>query len=75
MKSIAESNNTVVLFSTHSIELIRSISPENIFYNSIIVEKHGGIDKDASAVHILEDETRIEEESKDKEKNQTEEKK
>ena len=32
LKNIAENNNTVVLFSTHSIELIRSISPENIFY-------------------------------------------
>lgn len=32
LKDIAEKNNTVVLFSTHSIELIRSISPENIYY-------------------------------------------
>ncbi len=32
LKDIAEKNNTVVLFSTHSIELIRSISSENIFY-------------------------------------------
>ena len=32
LKDIAEKNNTVVLFSTHSIELIRSISPEKIFY-------------------------------------------
>ncbi len=32
LKNIAEKNNTVVLFSTHSIELIRSISSENIFY-------------------------------------------
>ena len=32
LKNIAEKNNTVVLFSTHSIELIRSISPENIYY-------------------------------------------
>lgn len=32
LKDIAVNNNTVVLFSTHSIELIRSISPENIFY-------------------------------------------
>ena len=32
LKDIAENNNTVVLFSTHSIELVRSISPENIFY-------------------------------------------
>lgn len=32
LKEIAEKNNTVVLFSTHSIELIRSISAENIFY-------------------------------------------
>lgn len=32
LKEIAENNNTVVLFSTHSIELIRSISAENIFY-------------------------------------------
>ena len=32
LKDIAEKNNTVVLFSTHSIELIRSISAENIFY-------------------------------------------
>lgn len=32
LKNIAEENNTVVLFSTHSIELIRSILPEKIFY-------------------------------------------
>lgn len=32
LKDIAEKNNTVVLFSTHSIELIRSITPEKIFY-------------------------------------------
>lgn len=32
LKEIAVKNNTVVLFSTHSIELIRSISPEHIFY-------------------------------------------
>lgn len=32
LHNIAENNNTVVLFSTHSIELIRSIKPENIFY-------------------------------------------
>ena len=32
LKDIAEKNNTVVLFSTHSIELIRSIAPEHIFY-------------------------------------------
>lgn len=32
LKNIAEKNNTVVLFSTHSIELIRSIDPERIFY-------------------------------------------
>lgn len=32
LKEIAENNNTVVLFSTHSIELIRSISAENIYY-------------------------------------------
>lgn len=32
LKDIAEKNNTVVLFSTHSIELIRSIVPENIYY-------------------------------------------
>lgn len=32
LKDIVEKNNTVVLFSTHSIELIRSISAENIFY-------------------------------------------
>lgn len=32
LKEIADKHNTVVLFSTHSIELIRSISPENIFY-------------------------------------------
>lgn len=32
LNDIAEKNNTVVLFSTHSIELIRSISSENIFY-------------------------------------------
>lgn len=32
LKDIAENNDTVVLFSTHSIELIRSIAPEKIFY-------------------------------------------
>lgn len=32
LRDIAEKNNTVVLFSTHSIELIRSITPDNIFY-------------------------------------------
>lgn len=32
LKDIAEKDNTVVLFSTHSIELIRSIMPEHIFY-------------------------------------------
>lgn len=32
LKEIAENNNTVVLFSTHSIELIRSIPAENIYY-------------------------------------------
>lgn len=32
LKEIAEKNNTVVLFSTHSIELIRSIPAEKIFY-------------------------------------------
>lgn len=32
LREIAEKNNTVVLFSTHSIELIRSISAENIYY-------------------------------------------
>lgn len=32
LKEIAEKNNTVVLFSTHSIELIRSIQAENIYY-------------------------------------------
>lgn len=32
LKEIAENNNTVVLFSTHSIELIRSIQAENIYY-------------------------------------------
>ena len=32
LKEIAEENNTVILFSTHSIELIRSIPAENIFY-------------------------------------------
>lgn len=32
LKKIAEEYNTVVLFSTHSIELIRSIRPENIYY-------------------------------------------
>ncbi len=31
-KKIADDSNIVILFSTHSIELIRSISPENIFY-------------------------------------------
>lgn len=32
LKNLADENNFVVLFSTHSIELIRSISPENIYY-------------------------------------------
>lgn len=32
LKEIAEKENFVVLFSTHSIELIRSIKPENIYY-------------------------------------------
>ena len=32
LSEIAEKNNTVVLFSTHSIELIRSIVPQHIFY-------------------------------------------
>ena len=32
LKEIAEKNNTVVLFSTHSIELIRSISTDKIYY-------------------------------------------
>lgn len=36
LQDIAEKHNTVVLFSTHSIELIRSISPEHIFY----LQKH-----------------------------------
>lgn len=32
LRNLAEQNNFVVLFSTHSIELIRSIAPENIYY-------------------------------------------
>lgn len=32
LKDIADNHNSVVVFSTHSIELIRSISPENIYY-------------------------------------------
>lgn len=32
LKRISERENFVVLFSTHSIELIRSIRPENIYY-------------------------------------------
>lgn len=32
LKRISEKENFVVLFSTHSIELIRSIRPENIYY-------------------------------------------
>ena len=32
LNNLAEENNFVVLFSTHSIELIRSIHPENIYY-------------------------------------------
>lgn len=32
LRDIAENNNTVVLFSTHSIELIRSITAEHIFF-------------------------------------------
>lgn len=36
LKDIAEKHNMVVLFSTHSIELIRSIPPKQIFY----LQKH-----------------------------------
>lgn len=36
LNNLAQSNNFVVLFSTHSIELIRSISPDNIYY----LQKH-----------------------------------
>lgn len=32
LKKLADENNFVVFFSTHSIELIRSIEPKNIFY-------------------------------------------
>lgn len=32
LDDLSQKNNFVVLFSTHSIELIRSISPENIYY-------------------------------------------
>lgn len=32
LNNIADKQNTVVLFSTHSIELIRSINPQRIFY-------------------------------------------
>lgn len=32
LKTLSQSKNFVVLFSTHSIELIRSIPPENIYY-------------------------------------------
>lgn len=32
LKNLANDNNFVVFFSTHSIELIRSIPPENIYY-------------------------------------------
>ena len=32
LDNLSQSNNFVVLFSTHSIELIRSIPPENIYY-------------------------------------------
>lgn len=32
LSDLAEEHNLVVLFSTHSIELIRSISPNNIYY-------------------------------------------
>lgn len=32
LQDLADENNFVVLFSTHSIELIRSISPEHIYY-------------------------------------------
>lgn len=32
LDDLSQRNNFVVLFSTHSIELIRSISPENIYY-------------------------------------------
>ncbi len=36
LKDLSETHNFVVLFSTHSIELIRSIVPENIYY----LQKH-----------------------------------
>lgn len=36
LRALADQYNFVVLFSTHSIELIRSIPPENIFY----LQKH-----------------------------------
>lgn len=32
LEKLSDQNNFVVLFSTHSIELIRNISPQNIFY-------------------------------------------
>lgn len=40
LNEIAENNNTVVLFSTHSIELIRSIRAENIYYLQRHVDGH-----------------------------------
>ncbi len=39
LQSMSEKENVVVLFSTHSIELIRSIQPENIFYLQIYPDK------------------------------------
>lgn len=39
LKTLADKNNYVVLFSTHSIELIRSIVPENIYYLQRHVDK------------------------------------
>lgn len=39
LQDLADKNNFVVLFSTHSIELIRSISPDNIYYLQRHVDK------------------------------------
>lgn len=39
LKELSVDNNFVVMFSTHSIELIRSIKPENIYYLQQHVDK------------------------------------
>ncbi len=39
LKKLAEENNFVVLFSTHSIEIIRNLPPQNIYYLQRHVDK------------------------------------